>query len=167
MIPGLGDAEFARLGGIHRNTFINSPKLLNETLQLNQRPAIRFAGQITGVEGYLESAAIGLLCGRFAGGDARGVPANIPPRSSALGALLNHITTGHLASDSNKKTFQPMNINFGLFENIDAPKQDPSGRRLRGKERGLARKRILAERALAELDAWECDNEAEQLAKRA
>ena len=140
MIPGLEKAEFARLGGIHRNTFINSPKLLDERLRLNAKPSIRFAGQITGVEGYLESAAVGLLAGRFAAGDARGATVTAPPETSALGALLHHIIGGHLSDGAGaKKTFQPMNINFGLFPQISVPRTDADGRRLKGKEKGRAK----------------------------
>ncbi len=151
MIPGLGAANFARLGGIHRNTFLNSPVLLNETLRLKARPALRFAGQITGVEGYLESAAIGLIAGRFAAADAAGNSIAKPPATTALGALLGHITGGHV---SGAKTFQPMNVNFGLFPDIETPRTDETGRRLKGKERGRARKAAMAQRALSDLDSW-------------
>ena len=151
MIPGLQNAQFARLGGIHRNTFLNSPALLDDTLRLRARPQLRFAGQITGVEGYLESAAIGLLAGRFASADAAGAPVAAPPATTALGALLGHITGGHLAG---AKTFQPMNVNFGLFPDIDTPRTDETGRRLKGKEKGRARKAALSRRALAELNGW-------------
>ncbi|MDE0242309.1 MAG: methylenetetrahydrofolate--tRNA-(uracil(54)-C(5))-methyltransferase (FADH(2)-oxidizing) TrmFO [bacterium] len=109
-IPGLNDARFARLGGVHRNTFINSPHLLDGALRLRQRPHLRFAGQITGVEGYVESTAIGLLAGRFALLESRADVIVPPPASTALGALLNHVTTG-----ADARTFQPMNCNFGLF----------------------------------------------------
>jgi len=115
MIPGLENANFARLGGIHRNTFINSPTLLDDQLRLKSRPNIRFAGQITGVEGYVESAAMGLLAGRMAAGEMLGHPVSTPPIDTAMGALVNHITGGAAA-----KTFQPMNVNFGLFQPIDA-----------------------------------------------
>jgi methylenetetrahydrofolate--tRNA-(uracil-5-)-methyltransferase len=131
-IPGLEQAEFARLGGIHRNSFLNSPRLLDGALRLRARDNIRFAGQVTGVEGYLESAAIGLLAGRFAAGHA-----TPPPRETALGSLLSHIT-----GEANPETFQPMNVNFGLF-----PK-------LPGEVGRKDRKRLYAERALAALDAW-------------
>ena len=150
MIPGLARAEFARLGGIHRNTFLNAPVLLDQTLRLRARPALRFAGQITGVEGYLESAAIGLLAGRFAAAEAAGAMIAPPPATTALGALLGHITGGHVGA----KTFQPMNVNFGLFPTIAVPRTDASGRRLKGKEKGLAKKRALCARALADLKAW-------------
>src|SRR5436305_35271 len=110
MIPGLENAQFARLGGLHRNTFINSPRLLDGQLRLKARPSLRFAGQITGVEGYVESAAIGLLAGRFAASSRLGRETAQPPATTALGALLHHIT-----ASADAKTFQPMNVNFGLF----------------------------------------------------
>ncbi len=110
MIPGLESAEFARLGGLHRNTFIQSPKLLDAALRLKSRPNIRFAGQITGCEGYIESAGVGLLAGRFLAAELAGQPLRPPPPTTALGALLGHITGG-----GNANTFQPMNVNFGLF----------------------------------------------------
>jgi methylenetetrahydrofolate--tRNA-(uracil-5-)-methyltransferase len=115
MIPGLCDANFARLGGIHRNTFINSPTLLDDQMRLKSRPNIRFAGQITGVEGYVESAAMGLLAGRMAAAEILGRTLPPPPADTAMGALITHITGGAEA-----KTFQPMNVNFGLFPPIDA-----------------------------------------------
>ena len=137
MIPGLQNAKFARLGGIHRNTFLNSPRLLDGELRLKARPALRFAGQITGVEGYIESAAIGLLAGRFANAEAHGEIMSPPPPSTALGALLNHITTG-----ADAKTFQPMNVNFGLFPPLEK------------KAKGRDRKRLMAHRAIADLEVW-------------
>jgi methylenetetrahydrofolate--tRNA-(uracil-5-)-methyltransferase len=115
LIPGLQDASFARLGGIHRNTFINSPTLLDDQMRLKSRPNIRFAGQITGVEGYVESAAMGLLAGRMAAAELQGNLLPPPPPETAMGALITHITGGAEA-----KTFQPMNVNFGLFPPIDA-----------------------------------------------
>ncbi len=136
-IPGLQNAEFARLGGLHRNTFLNSPRLLDGTLRLRAMPRLRFAGQITGCEGYVESAAIGLLTGRFAAAERRGFSPAAPPSTTAMGALLRHITGG---ADAN--TFQPMNVNFGLFPPLDGT--------LRGKER----KQALAARALSDLDMW-------------
>ncbi len=148
MIPGLQDAQFARLGGLHRNTFLNSPKLLDRSLRLKACPRLRFAGQITGVEGYVESAAIGLLAGRFAAAERKGEICPPPPPTTALGALLAHITGGADAA-----TFQPMNVNFGLFPEITTPKA-PDGKRLRGKEKGPARKRALSARALSDLDSW-------------
>ncbi len=143
MIPGLENAEFARLGGIHRNTFINSPKLLDATLRLKAQPRLRFAGQITGCEGYVESAAVGLMSGRFAAAEREGRATSLPPATTALGALLAHITGGAMAS-----TFQPMNINFGLFPDLDA--RDAKGRPIRGRDR----KKAVADRARADLDAW-------------
>jgi methylenetetrahydrofolate--tRNA-(uracil-5-)-methyltransferase len=140
-IPGLARAEFARLGGLHRNTFLNSPKLLDGRLALKARPQLTFAGQITGVEGYLESAAIGLLAGRFAAAERLGRILAPPPPTTALGALLAHITGGASA-----ETFQPMNVNFGLFPLL-APAETA---RVRGRER----KRALADRARADLAAW-------------
>ena len=152
LIPGLEKAEFARLGGIHRNTFLNSPKLLDPSLRLKARPSLRFAGQVTGVEGYLESAAVGLLAGRFAAGDALQRPAPAPPETTALGALLHHITAGHVPGA--RQTFQPMNVNFGLFPGIEEPQTDAQGRRIKGKERGRERKRALSRRALADIGQW-------------
>ncbi len=137
MIPGLERAEFARLGGLHRNTFINSPRLLDRELRLRTRPHLRFAGQITGVEGYVESAAIGILAGRFAAAEVSGQALAAPPPTTALGALLGHITGGAAA-----ETFQPMNVNFGLFP----PLAHPVGK--------AERKPALARRALADLEAW-------------
>jgi methylenetetrahydrofolate--tRNA-(uracil-5-)-methyltransferase len=142
-IPGLENAEFARLGGLHRNTFLNSPKLMDETLRLKIRPSLRFAGQITGCEGYVESAAIGLLTGRFAAAERLGSSLIHPPKTTALGALLGHITGG-----ADEQTFQPMNINFGLFPLPD--EIDKRGRPVRGKERKQAQSR----RALEHLETW-------------
>jgi methylenetetrahydrofolate--tRNA-(uracil-5-)-methyltransferase len=147
-IPGLEQAEFARLGGLHRNTFLNSPKLLDASLRLKADKRLRFAGQITGVEGYVESAAIGLLAGRFAAAERLSALVSPPPPTTALGALLAHITGGHLSADGEDaaRSFQPMNVNFGLFPPIAAEaKRGP---------KGLDRKRALARRALADLDLW-------------
>lgn len=154
MIPGLENAEFARLGGLHRNTYLNSPILLDPTLQLKSRPGLRFAGQITGCEGYVESAAIGLLAGRFAAAERLGHALTPPPLTTAFGALLGHITGGHIVSDEEpgKRSFQPMNVNFGLFPPIEAPKSE--GKRLRGKEKTNAKKRAMSARALADCRAW-------------
>jgi methylenetetrahydrofolate--tRNA-(uracil-5-)-methyltransferase len=152
MIPGLEKARFARLGGIHRNTFLNSPKLLDEELRLRSRPQFRFAGQVTGVEGYLESASIGLLAGRLAAAEAMGLAGRLPPRTTALGALHYHITEGHI--DGGKGSFQPMNVNFGLFPEIEQPTRDAEGNRLKGKEKGRARKRAMTRRALVDLEGW-------------
>ncbi|MEM9206192.1 MAG: methylenetetrahydrofolate--tRNA-(uracil(54)-C(5))-methyltransferase (FADH(2)-oxidizing) TrmFO [Pseudomonadota bacterium] len=151
MIPGLENAEFARLGGLHRNTFIESPRLLDRYLRLKSDPRMRFAGQITGVEGYVESAAMGLLAGRFAAAEASGDAAIEPPDTTAIGALLNHITGGHIG-DGSGSSFQPMNVNFGLFPPIEVPK--PVGKRFRGKEKSVARKRAMATRALADFGRW-------------
>jgi methylenetetrahydrofolate--tRNA-(uracil-5-)-methyltransferase len=153
MIPGLENASFARLGGIHRNTFLNSPKLLDGVMRLKARPALRFAGQITGVEGYVESAAMGLLAGRFAAAERLGRDMAPPPADTALGALLTHVTTGHVPG--RKGAFQPMNVNFGLFPDIaDAPTKDADGRRLRGTAKAQAKKRAMSARALRAIDAW-------------
>ena len=147
-IPGLGNAEFARLGGLHRNTFLNSPKLLDDTLRLRARPNIRFAGQITGVEGYVESTAMGLLAGRFIAAEARGAVATPPPSTTAFGALLGHISGGADAT-----TFQPMNVNYGLFPAVEIPKAT-DGKRIRGKEKKRARKQAHSQRALRDLETW-------------
>jgi len=153
MIPGLGGAQFARLGGLHRNTFINSPALLDGQLRLKADPRLRFAGQITGVEGYVESAAVGLLAGRFAAAERRGAPATAPPPTTALGALIGHITGGHLEGGK----FQPMNINYGLLPPMEAPKQTADGGKIPLKERGRAKKRLMSERALVDLEGWLAD----------
>lgn len=152
MIPGLENASFARLGGIHRNTFLNSPRLLDGVMRLKARPSLRFAGQITGVEGYVESAAMGLLAGRFAAAERLGQAITPPPSTTALGALLTHITTGHVPG--RKGAFQPMNVNFGLFPEIEAPRQGPNGERLRGAAKAQAKKRLMTARALADHEAW-------------
>ncbi len=138
-IPGLENAQFARLGGLHRNTFINSPRLLDSELRLKSRPHLRFAGQVTGVEGYVESAAIGLLAGRFAAAEVLGLATVPPPPTTAFGALLGHITGG-----ADAKTFQPMNVNFGLFPEF------PKSAKIRGKDR----KQAMSRRALEDLAAW-------------
>jgi methylenetetrahydrofolate--tRNA-(uracil-5-)-methyltransferase len=139
MIPGLEKAEFARLGGLHRNTFIKSPKLLDAGLRLKSRPNIRFAGQITGCEGYIESAAIGLLAGRFAVAEFAGQSPALPPPETALGALLSHITGG-----ADADTYQPMNVNFGLFPPL----------KLDGKSKKADRKLMYTQRASAALTSW-------------
>jgi methylenetetrahydrofolate--tRNA-(uracil-5-)-methyltransferase len=159
MIPGLQAAEFARLGGLHRNTFLNSPKLLDGSLRLKAMPRLRFAGQITGVEGYVESAAIGLLAGRFAAAERLGRTSIAPPRTTALGALIDHITGGHLsADDGGTSSFQPMNINYGLLPEMEPPAIDADGKRLKAKERGRAKKRLMSVRALADIDRWLAGN---------
>ncbi len=158
MIPGLENAEFARLGGLHRNTYINSPTLLDRTLTLKSRPGLRFAGQITGCEGYVESASIGLLAGRFAAAERKGEELLAPPATTAFGALLNHITGGHIVSDDEpgKRSFQPMNVNFGLFPPLDPGAiTKPEGvKRFRGKEKAAAKKQATAARALSDCAAW-------------
>ena len=136
-IPGLEKAEFARLGGLHRNTFINSPKLLDETLRLRRSPNVRFAGQITGCEGYVESAAVGLLAGRFAAAELRSETLPPPPLTTALGALLGHLTGG-----ADAEIYQPMNVNFGLFPPVE------------GRSKKAERKKIYTERARRDLVAW-------------
>ena len=138
-IPGLETAEFARLGGLHRNTFINSPRLLDASLRLKSQPHLRFAGQVTGVEGYVESAAMGLLAGRFAADEILGRADNPPPATTAFGALLSHITGG-----ADARSFQPMNVNFGLFPEF------PKSARIKGRDR----KQAMSTRALEDLSAW-------------
>ncbi len=150
MIPGLQDAQFARLGGLHRNTFLNSPKLLDRQLRMKAMPRLRFAGQVTGVEGYVESAAMGLLTGRLAAAQALGKPLEAPPAETAIGALVEHITGGHL--DGAK--FQPMNINYGLLPPLEAPRQDAEGRKIHPKDRGRAKKRLQSVRAIEAMKAW-------------
>ncbi|HWB45885.1 MAG TPA: methylenetetrahydrofolate--tRNA-(uracil(54)-C(5))-methyltransferase (FADH(2)-oxidizing) TrmFO [Hyphomicrobiaceae bacterium] len=155
LIPGLANAEFARLGGLHRNTFINSPRLLDRQLRLKAEPRLRFAGQMTGCEGYVESAAIGLLAGRAAAAERLGRAWIAPPPTTALGALLNHLTGGHIeAAEDGTHSFQPMNINFGLFQPITGPMPVGEGEKLKGKERGKAKKRALTARALTDLERW-------------
>ncbi|OSQ41251.1 methylenetetrahydrofolate--tRNA-(uracil(54)-C(5))-methyltransferase (FADH(2)-oxidizing) TrmFO [Thalassospira sp. MCCC 1A01428] len=138
-IPGLENADFARLGGIHRNTFINSPRLLDPTLRLKSRPDIRFAGQITGCEGYVESAAVGLMTGRFTAAEKLGRELPLPPAITAMGALLGHITGG-----ADESTFQPMNVNFGLFPELELTK------RVKGRDR----KKLYTDRAIPAFDEW-------------
>ena len=148
-IPGLENAEFARLGGLHRNTFINSPKLLDSSLRLKAQPRLRFAGQITGCEGYVESASVGLMAGRFAAAEILGYDLDVPAETTAHGSLLRHITGG-----ADADTFQPMNINFGLFPPIpeaEFPVQ-PNGKRKRLK--GKDKKKAQADRALNAILPW-------------
>jgi methylenetetrahydrofolate--tRNA-(uracil-5-)-methyltransferase len=155
-IPGLENAEFARLGGLHRNTFLNSPKLLDGQLRLRAQPRLRFAGQMTGCEGYVESASIGLITGLYAAADAQGQTLASPPPTTALGALLGHITGGHIETiEPGSRSFQPMNVNFGLFPPLAAaPTRKPDGTRLRGNEKTVAKKQAISARALADLDRW-------------
>ena len=154
MIPGLHEAQFARLGGLHRNTFLNSPKLLDRQLRLKAMPRLRFAGQVTGVEGYVESAAMGLLTGRLAAAERLGRPLDPPPAHTAMGALVEHITGGHLDGPGGISKFQPMNINYGLLPPLEAPKVDEAGVKIPMKERGRAKKRLMSVRALEALKAW-------------
>jgi methylenetetrahydrofolate--tRNA-(uracil-5-)-methyltransferase len=159
MIPGLENAEFARLGGLHRNTFLNSPKFLSETLQLKAQPNLRFAGQITGCEGYVESSAIGLLTGLFTAYEILGRELPAPPETTAFGALLSHITTGHISydqPDKSARSFQPMNINFGLFPPLpEGAIVRPEGlKRFRGKDKARAKKLAQCQRALNDFDDW-------------
>ena len=149
-IPGLENAEFARLGGLHRNTFINAPKLLDHALRLKAHPHIRFTGQITGCEGYVESAATGLLAGRFAAADIHNIVQHTPPQTTALGALLGHVTGG-----ANTETFQPMNINFGLFppppDSLLRPEQAGGKRK---KLKGRDRKKVYTDIARKDFGTW-------------
>lgn len=156
MIPGLENAQFARLGGIHRNTFLNSPKLLDETLAFKPRPNLRFAGQITGCEGYVESAAIGLLAGRFAVAEALGKVMTSPPLTTSLGAILHHVTQGHVSGK--KGSFQPMNVNFGLFPELDEEAQ-AEVKKAKGKLKDKAKKLELTKRAKADLQNWLEENQ--------
>jgi methylenetetrahydrofolate--tRNA-(uracil-5-)-methyltransferase len=165
-IPGLEHAEFARLGGLHRNTFLNSPVLLDGELRLRAAPRLRFAGQMTGCEGYVESASVGLLAGRFAAAQANGVSLAPPPPTTALGALLGHITGGHIETiDAGPRSFQPMNINFGLFPPLASAPKAPDGKRLRGTEKALAKKCALTSRALSDLKGWIDGNSAREAAE--
>ncbi len=156
-IPGLEKAEFARLGGLHRNTYLDSPRLLDATLRLKARPALRFAGQITGCEGYVESAAVGLMAGRFAVAEAACAPLAPLPQTTALGALIAHITGGHVSAEEGgggPRSFQPMNVNFGLFPPLERIPRGEAGRRLRGPEKAALKKRALTDRAREHLAAW-------------
>lgn len=159
-IPGLEKAEFARLGGLHRNTFLNSPKLLDGQLRLRAQPRLRFAGQMTGCEGYVESASVGLIAGLYAAAGARGETLASPPGTTALGSLLGHITGGHIETiEPGTRSFQPMNINFGLFPPLaSAPTKKPDGTRLRGNEKTVAKKQAMSALALADLDRWIADH---------
>jgi methylenetetrahydrofolate--tRNA-(uracil-5-)-methyltransferase len=159
-IPGLENAEFARLGGLHRNTYINSPKLLDRSLRLKALPRLRFAGQITGCEGYVESAAVGLMTGRFAAAERLGRALPPLPDTTALGALINHITGGHIAAEGEgPRSFQPMNVNFGLFPPLASAPKAEDGKRLRGSAKAIAKKKALTDRARADLGSWLADLE--------
>jgi methylenetetrahydrofolate--tRNA-(uracil-5-)-methyltransferase len=153
-IPGLEAADFARLGGLHRNTFLNSPKVLDQRLRLKASSRLRFAGQITGVEGYVESAAMGLMAGRMAAAERLQTNFAPPPPTTAHGALINHITGGHIeTTDNNAGSFQPMNVNFGLFPHVEVPK-GADGKKPRGKDKQVARKHAYTSRALRDFDQW-------------
>jgi methylenetetrahydrofolate--tRNA-(uracil-5-)-methyltransferase len=163
-IPALERAEFARLGGLHRNTFLNAPKLLDDALRLKAEPRLRFAGQITGCEGYVESAAIGLIAGRFAAAERLGRFLTAPPPTTAHGALLAHITGGHMegaagTQPAGARSYQPMNVNFGLFPPLAHAPKGESGERLRGSAKALAKKRALTRRALGDLARWISGND--------
>jgi methylenetetrahydrofolate--tRNA-(uracil-5-)-methyltransferase len=158
-IPGLEQAVFARLGGMHRNTFLNSPRLLDTELRLKAEPRLRFAGQITGCEGYVESAAVGLMAGRMAAAERKGEAFVSPPPTTSIGSLLNHITGGHIeVIDGGTSSFQPMNANFGLFPPLNEPVSSNDGKRLRGPAKAAAKKRALGMRAEAELESWLTDS---------
>ncbi|WP_150497045.1 methylenetetrahydrofolate--tRNA-(uracil(54)-C(5))-methyltransferase (FADH(2)-oxidizing) TrmFO [Roseibium aquae] len=159
MIPGLEDAQFARLGGLHRNTFLNSPKVLDASLRLKAEPRLRFAGQITGCEGYVESASVGCMAGIFAAHERFGRAVSAPPATTAMGALLAHITGGHISRDeeapSAPRSFQPMNVNFGLFPPVEAPTKDADGKRIKGKDKTRAKKLAMTQRAKTDFAAWQ------------
>ncbi|NVK34800.1 MAG: methylenetetrahydrofolate--tRNA-(uracil(54)-C(5))-methyltransferase (FADH(2)-oxidizing) TrmFO [Rhodobacteraceae bacterium] len=157
MIPGLENAQFARLGGLHRNTFLNSPKVLDATLRLKADPRLRFAGQITGCEGYVESASVGCMTGIFAALERLGKDITTPPQTTAMGALLGHITGGHISREEEvgkPRSFQPMNVNFGLFPDITVPKVDSEGNKIKGKEKSRAKKLALTTRGKADFADW-------------
>jgi methylenetetrahydrofolate--tRNA-(uracil-5-)-methyltransferase len=153
-IPGLENAEFARHGGLHRNSFLNAPRVLDSQLRLKADTRLRFAGQITGVEGYVESAAIGLVAGRLAAAERLKRPFGLPPAVTAHGALINHITGGHIeTTDGAQRSFQPMNVNFGLFPPIPAARSE-DGERLHHSARQMARKKLYTARAIAAFRHW-------------
>lgn len=156
LIPGLQNAQFARLGGLHHNTFLNSPKVLDKQLRLKADPRLRFAGQITGVEGYVESAAIGLMVGRMAAADTRGETLAAPALTTAMGALLAHITGGHLAAEGEPgpRSFQPMNVNFGLFPPVSITKPEGLVGRWKSTEKAIAKKKAITTRALEDIKGW-------------
>ncbi|MES0882146.1 methylenetetrahydrofolate--tRNA-(uracil(54)-C(5))-methyltransferase (FADH(2)-oxidizing) TrmFO [Roseibium sp. SCP14] len=158
MIPGLENAQFARLGGLHRNTFLNSPKVLDSSLRLKSDPRLRFAGQITGCEGYVESASVGCMAGLFSVMEARGQTFSAPPETTAMGALLGHITGGHIFREEGAGkpgSFQPMNVNFGLFPPVETPTKDEEGKRLKGKEKAKAKKLAMTNRAKSDFKEWQ------------
>jgi methylenetetrahydrofolate--tRNA-(uracil-5-)-methyltransferase len=161
MIPGLENAEFARLGGLHRNTYLNSPESpAGPNTALKARSGLRFAGQITGCEGYVESASVGCMAGLFAVMEAKGQDIITPPQTTAMGALLGHITGGHISRDDGAgkpRSFQPMNVNFGLFPLVEAPTKDADGKRIKGKEKSKAKKLAMTQRAKADFAAWQAE----------
>jgi methylenetetrahydrofolate--tRNA-(uracil-5-)-methyltransferase len=156
LIPGLENAQFARLGGLHHNTFLNSPKVLDRQLRLKAQPRLRFAGQITGVEGYVESTAIGLIAGRMAAAQARGETIDAPVATTALGGLFDHILGGHLAAEGEPgpRSFQPMNVNFGLLPPVTVKKPEGLVGRWKSTEKALAKRKAMSDRALADIAAW-------------
>jgi methylenetetrahydrofolate--tRNA-(uracil-5-)-methyltransferase len=156
LIPGLENAQFARLGGLHHNTFLNSPKVLDRQLRLNVQPRLRFAGQITGVEGYVESAAIGLVAGRMAAAQGRGEVVAAPGPTTALGALFDHILGGHLVADGEPgpRSFQPMNVNFGLLPPVTVSKPEGLAGRWKSTEKAMAKRKAMSDRALEDIAAW-------------
>jgi methylenetetrahydrofolate--tRNA-(uracil-5-)-methyltransferase len=156
MIPGLQDAQFARLGGLHHNTFLNSPKVLTREMRLKADPRLRFAGQITGVEGYVESAAMGLMAGRMAAADFRGRTLAAPAHTTAMGALIDHISGGHLAAEGEPgpRSFQPMNVNFGLLPPVSISKPEGHVGRWKSTDKTLAKKKAASVRALTDIMAW-------------
>jgi len=156
LIPGLENAQFARLGGLHHNTFLNSPKVLDRQLRLKAQPRLRFAGQITGVEGYVESTAIGLIAGRMAAAQARGEALEAPVTTTALGGLFDHILGGHLAAEGEPgpRSFQPMNVNFGLLPPVSVKKPEGLVGRWKSTEKALAKRKAMSDRALADIAAW-------------
>jgi methylenetetrahydrofolate--tRNA-(uracil-5-)-methyltransferase len=150
-IPGLENAEFARLGGLHRNTFLNSPRVLDNQLRLKAMPRLRFAGQMTGVEGYVESAAMGIMTGHMAAAERLGKSFTTPPATTAHGALINHITGGHIATTDNAtQSFQPMNINFGLMP----PPTELPVKGMKNADKAISRKKAYTSRALADFRMW-------------
>ncbi len=156
MIPGLQNAQFARLGGLHHNTFLNSPKVLDRQMRLKAQPRLRFAGQITGVEGYVESAAMGLMAGRMAAANFKGSEVDAPAATTAMGALIEHITGGHLAAEGEPgpRSFQPMNVNFGLLPPVTISKPEGLVGRWKSTEKTLAKKKAASDRALRDILAW-------------
>jgi len=167
MIPGLENARFARLGGLHRNTFLNSPKVLDATLRLRADSRLRFAGQITGCEGYVESASVGCMAGLFSVMDSRGKEIVPPPQTTAMGALLGHITGGHIMREDGAGkpgSFQPMNVNFGLFPPVETPTRDEDGKRLKGKDKARAKKLATTSRAKADFADWQIRTGFQKLA---